>query len=73
MISDRRLKDNGNILNKSKAVYDALDEKVREMGFTLEEATADYNVRQQINIISMKNWADNYKCSYTNIARCDLW
>ena len=73
MISDRRLKDNGNVLNQSKAIRDALDEKIRALGYTLDDAVTDYNVRQQINIISMKNWADNYKCSYTNIARGDLW
>lgn len=73
MVSERRLKDNGNILNKSQIVKDALDAKLQEMGFTLEQAVEDYNVRQQINIMSMKRWADNYKCSYSAIARSELW
>ena len=73
MVSERRLKDNGNILNKSQIVKDALDAKLQEMGFTLEQAVEDYNVRQQINIISMKRWADNYKCTYSAIARSELW
>ena len=73
MISERRLKDNGNVLNQSKALQEALDAKIREMGFTLEQAVEDYNTRQQINIKSMKKWADNYKCTYSSVARGELW
>lgn len=73
MVSNRRLKDNANVFNKPKIVQESLEAKIAEFGFTLEEAVEDYNVRQQINIRSMKQWADNYKCSYTSIARGDLW
>lgn len=73
MVSERRLKDNGNVLNQSIALKEGLDNKLKEFGTSLEEVSRDYEARQKVNIKSMYKWVQNYKCTYTSVSRGDLW
>lgn len=73
MVSNRRLKENENVLNQSKEIQEQLDLKLREFGTTLDKCVEDYGERQMVNIKSMKQWVDNYKCTYTAISRGELW
>lgn len=73
MVSDRRIKDNGNMLNQTKHQQEEFDKKLRHFGYTLEECSKNYEARQIVNIRSMQEWCRNYKCTYQNITRGELW
>ena len=73
MVSDRRIKDNGNMLNQTKHQQEEFDKKLRHFGYTLEECSKNYEARQIVNIRSMQEWCRNYKCTYQNITRGKLW
>lgn len=73
MVSDRRIKENGNILNQTKHQQEELNKKLQHFGTTLEECSTNYEARQLVNIKSMQEWCKNYKCTYQNISRGELW
>lgn len=73
MVSDLRIKDNGNMLNQTKHQQEEFDKKLRHFGYTLEECSKNYEARQIVNIRSMQEWCRNYRCTYQNITRGKLW
>lgn len=73
MISNRRLNQNGNILNSTQHIQEMISKKIEQYGSTLEKCIEDYSERTMVNIKSMKEWADNYVCTYCPVVRGDLW
>ncbi len=73
MLSNRRLNKNENVLNQTEHIKEELNKKLMKFGSTLEKCVEDYNERQCVNIRSMQQWANNYKCKYANITRGELW
>lgn len=60
-ISDRRLEDDRNIMNRSSGVKDSFEEEVKRFGTTLKELSENPGARRLFNIRSLKEWEDNYK------------
>lgn len=58
---------------RSLAVKEHVTNKVNEFGFTIDELVEDYSKRQQFNIYSLKQWADNYTYKGTPIVRQELF
>lgn len=72
-ISDRTTTKDTNIINKSLAMKDAVENHVSQYGFTIEELAQDPYKRQVMTIRELKKWQDNYKCNYSGMIRTDLW
>ena len=73
IISDRTVTKDTNIINKSPALNSAVEDAVQEHGFTIEELAEDPYKRQVLAIRELKKWEENYKCSYSNVVKKDLW
>ena len=58
---------------RNVAVQDAVQKKIDEFGFTLEELKEDYSKRQLFNIHSLKQWADNYKYIGNDLYKAELF
>lgn len=58
---------------RSLAVQESILKKIKEFGFTLDELVEDYAKRQQFNIYSLKQWADNYEYKGAPVVRQELF
>ena len=63
-ISDRTKTKNAHLLHKSPAVYEEVEKKANQFGFTIEQLMEDYISRLKFNVYSIKEWQENYKCRY---------
>lgn len=61
VVSDRRWDNPINLSNKSLALKEEVDKRVKEYGFTMEELSTDYAARAVFNVHSLQDWADNYE------------
>ena len=63
-ISNRCANKKENFLNYPQDVQEKLKEKFKKFGYTYEEMSENYVPRLLYNIKYLKNWADNYVCTY---------
>ena len=73
VVSDRTVNKSTNIVNKSAAHRQAVEDRIKENGFTLEEIQEDPYLRQVMTIRELKRWEENYKCTYQGVIKNDLW
>lgn len=73
VVSDRKINQSTNIVNKSAAHRQAVEDRIKENGFTLEEIQEDPYLRQVMTIRELKRWEENYKCTYQGVVKNDLW
>ena len=73
VVSDRTINKSTNIVNKSAAHRQAVEDRIKENGFTLEEIQEDPYLRQVMTIRELKRWEENYKCTYQGVIKNDLW
>ena len=73
VVSDRTVNKSTNIVNKSAAHRQAVEDRIKENGFTLEEIQEDPYLRQVMTIRELKRWEENYKCTYQGVVKNDLW
>ena len=73
VVSDRTINKSTNIVNKSAAHRQAVEDRIKENGFTLEELQEDPYLRQVMTIRELKRWEENYKCTYQGVVKNDLW
>lgn len=73
VVSDRTINKSTNIVNKSAAHRQAVEDRIKENGFTLEEIQEDPYLRQVMTIRELKRWEENYKCTYQGVVKNDLW
>lgn len=73
-LSDRKLMDDDNIINKSAALKDSVSDIISKYNYTIEELSQDSNKRLMFNVQSLQNWADNYECkSSENVYKMELF
>lgn len=72
-ISDRTETKSTNLANKSTAEWDAVEKHVRDNGLTMEEVIKEPYKRQVMTIRELKKWEENYKCTYSNQIKVDLF
>lgn len=72
-VSDRTLEKPTNIVNKSIAQREAVEKRINEDGFTLQQVQEDPYLRQVMTIRELKRWEENYECRYQGIVKNDLW
>ena len=73
VVSDRTINKSTNIVNKSAAHRQAVEDRIKENGFTLEEIQEDPYLRQVMTVRELKRWEENYKCTYQGVVKNDLW
>lgn len=73
VISDRTTDKSTNLTNKNPALQEAVEKMASKHGFTLEELAECPYKRQVMTIRELKEWEQNYKCTYSNIVKKDLW
>lgn len=60
-ISEKSVHHSGNIAHASAGAIEGLSEKVEKFGYTLEQLKNSAMDRQIFNLLSLKEWADNYQ------------
>ena len=73
VVSDRKINQSTNIVNKSAAHRQAVEDRIKENGLTLKELQEDPYLRQVMTIRELKRWEENYKCTYQGVIKNDLW
>lgn len=73
VVSDRKINQSTNIVNKSAAHRQAVEDRIKENGFTLKEIQEDPYLRQVMTVRELKRWEENYKCTYQGVVKNDLW
>ena len=73
VVSDRKINQSTNIVNKSAAHRQAVEDRIKENGLTLKELQEDPYLRQVMTIRELKRWEENYKCTYQGVVKNDLW
>ena len=72
-VSDRRLHDNNNVMNKSVAVYEDIKKRVADLGFDLDELSVDSDKRLLFNLTSLKDWLDHYEYRGKTLYKTELF
>lgn len=72
-VSDQRLHDARNMMNMSSGVQEGVRKRVEELGFTLEQLSADSEARRLFNITSLREWEKNYTYKGNNLFKESLW
>ena len=73
VVSDRTVNKSTNIVNKSAAHRQAVEDRIKENGLTLKELQEDPYLRQVMTVRELKRWEENYKCTYQGVVKNDLW
>ena len=73
VVSDRKINQSTNIVNKSAAHRQAVEDRIKENGLTLKELQEDPYLRQVMTVRELKRWEENYKCTYQGVVKNDLW
>ena len=73
VVSDRKINQSTNIVNKSAAHRQAVEDRIKENGLTLKELQEDPYLRQVMTVRELKRWEENYKCTYQGVIKNDLW
>ena len=72
-ISDRRIHDNGNLLNRNPALKASVEEKAKKYGYTLEQLSEDPAARRLFNIQTLRDWEVNYTYRGVDLYKNLLW
>lgn len=72
-VSDRRMFDDKNIINRSTAVVEDVKKYVEERGFDMQKLTELPGERMLFNLVSLKEWADNYEYRGTPVFKNELF
>lgn len=72
-ISDRRIHDSQNVLNRSVAIQDDVKKLVESKGFDFQKLTESPGERMLFNLVSLKEWADNYEYRGNSIYKNELF
>lgn len=72
-ISDRRIHDDRNLLNRAEGIKEAVAEKAAKYGFTLEQLSEDPAARRLFNIQTLREWELNYEYRGNDLFKEELW
>ena len=72
-LSDRKLLDDDNLINKNVAIKDDIFKLIESRGFTFEELSTESEKRLMFNVKDFLNWAENYKFRDTIAIKNELF
>ena len=73
-VSNQRALQDVALHNKSAALKEEVEKKVKELGFDLKELQEDAVKRQLFNCVSLRDWEKNcYKYQGTNVFKKSLF
>ena len=63
-VSDKSSHKKDNVANASHEMMEGLLKEITERGFTLQQLKEEYTARLKFNLLTLREWAENYKCLY---------
>lgn len=72
-LSDRKLLDDDNLINKNTAIKDDIFKLIESRGFTFEELSSESEKRLMFNVKDFLNWAKNYQFRNTIAIKNELF